>query len=232
MSSKLNKASTLIVLLLGAFLLAGCQSVNPTEPSVPEEDVKGASDSTDQYNNSENNEMIQQNNNQKTYAAAPELTIDANKTYVATLKTNKGDVKIELYTKDAPQTVNNFVFLAKDGFYNGVIFHRVIKDFMVQGGDPTGTGMGGPGYQFEDEIHENNLNNRGTISMANAGPDTNGSQFFINVVDNNFLDGRHTVFGKVTEGMDVVDAIVAAETDATDKPVETIVINEVAITEQ
>ncbi len=134
------------------------------------------------------------------------------------LETNKGNITIELYS-DMPITAGNFEKLVNQGFYNGVIFHRVIDRFMIQGGDPTGTGMGGPGYTIKDEFTKNSKNNRGTISMANAGPNTGGSQFFINLVDNNFLDGKHPAFGKVVEGMDVVDIIGKVETDSNDKPV-------------
>jgi len=137
-------------------------------------------------------------------------------------ETNKGDIVIQLYDKEMPVTTENFKKLVQKGFYDGVIFHRVIEGFMLQGGDPTGTGMGGPGYKIKDEFTETDIdaNNRGTISMANAGPNTGGSQFFINLVDNNFLDGRHPVFGKVVEGMDVVDAIGRVETNSNDKPLE------------
>jgi len=139
----------------------------------------------------------------KSYTAAPEMTIDAAKSYHATVKTDKGDVRIELFAKDAPATVNNFVFLARDGFYDGVIFHRVIRGFMAQGGDPTGTGSGDAGYKFKDEF-SSRTHQAGTLSMANAGPNTNGSQFFICYEPQPHLNGRHTVFGQVVEGMDVV----------------------------
>ncbi len=142
----------------------------------------------------------------------------------ATIKTNKGDIVIALYNVNTPVTVANFCTLASNGDYDNVIFHRVIKDFMIQGGDPDGTGFGGPDYKFDDEIHENNKNNAGTIAMANSGPDTNGSQFFINTKDNNFLDTKHTVFGEVVEGMDTVTAIEDTEVGANDKPVEDIII--------
>src|SRR3989344_2296218 len=144
------------------------------------------------------------------------------------LKTNMGDIVIEL-DKNMPITAGNFEALVKKGFYNGVIFHRVIPGFMIQGGDPTGTGMGGPGYKIKDEFTSNNRNDRGTISMANSGPDTGGSQFFINLVDNNFLDGKHPVFGKVVSGMEVVDAISKVKTSAGDKPIEDVVILEARI---
>jgi len=136
----------------------------------------------------------------------------------ATLHTNHGAISIELFDDDAPKTVDNFLNLARDGFYDGVIFHRVIPDFMIQGGDPTGTGSGGPGYQFEDELNDRKVA-RGALAMANAGPNTNGSQFFIVTTEAaSWLDGKHTVFGTVTDGMDVVDAISALETDARDRP--------------
>lgn len=141
------------------------------------------------------------------------------------LHTNKGDIVIEL-DKNMPITAGNFKELVKKKFYDGVIFHRVIPGFMLQGGDPTGTGRGGPGYTIEDEFTDNNRNDRGTISMANAGPNTGGSQFFINLANNNFLDGKHPVFGKVVEGMDVVDAIGSVKTGAGDKPLEDVVILE------
>ena len=138
----------------------------------------------------------------------------------ATMETNKGTIGLELFDDDAPKTVGNFVKLAGDGFYDGVIFHRVIPDFMIQGGDPTGTGMGGPGYQFEDEINPN-LIVRGALAMANAGPNTNGSQFFIVTADAcPWLDGAHTVFGRVTAGMDVVDEIERSPTDGSDRPID------------
>ena len=147
----------------------------------------------------------------------------------ATLHTNHGAIAIELFDDDAPKTVENFLKLARDGFYNGVIFHRVIPDFMIQGGDPTGTGSGGPGYQFEDEFNDNKVV-RGALAMANAGPNTNGSQFFIVTTEAaSWLDGKHTVFGRVTDGMDVVDTISALETDARDRPREDVVIERVDV---
>jgi len=139
------------------------------------------------------------------------------------LKTTQGDIKIELYA-DMPVTAGNFEKLVNEGFYDGVIFHRIIPDFMIQGGDPTGTGMGGPGYEIEDEFTDHNRNDRGTISMANSGPNTGGSQFFINLVNNNFLDNKHPVFGKVVEGMGVVDKISKLARDSNDKPLGEVVI--------
>lgn len=152
------------------------------------------------------------------------------------LHTNRGDITVTFYD-DVPVTANNFLNLADSGFYNGVKFHRVIKDFMIQGGDPNSKnddapetwGTGGPAYRFGDEFIEGRVNARGTLSMANAGPGTNGSQFFINVKANNFLDGRHAVFAEVTDGMDVVEAIETSETDANDRPVDAVIINSVEL---
>ena len=145
----------------------------------------------------------------------------------ATLHTNHGAIAIELFDDDAPKTVENFLKLARDGFYDGVVFHRVIPDFMIQGGDPTGTGSGGPGYQFDDEPNDRKVV-RGALAMANAGPNTNGSQFFIVTTEAaSWLDGKHTVFGEVTGGMDVVDAISALETDARDRPRDDVIIERV-----
>jgi peptidyl-prolyl cis-trans isomerase B (cyclophilin B) len=142
----------------------------------------------------------------KQYPAPPPLTIDPDKKYTVTFETSKGSIVCDLFAKEAPKTVNNFVFLSRDKFYDGTKFHRVIADFMIQGGDPEGSGRGGPGYKFEDEFKGNpNKHQKGTLSMANAGPGTNGSQFFITHVSTPHLDGKHTVFGKVTSGQDVVD---------------------------
>ena len=140
--------------------------------------------------------------------SAPEMQIDASKNYMAEIETDRGSIKLELFSNHAPKTVNNFVFLAQQGFYDGILFHRVISNFMIQGGDPTGTGAGGPGYSFEDEVADNPLTHEtGVISMANAGPNTNGSQFFITHSPQPHLNGNHTVFGKVVSGQDVVDSI-------------------------
>jgi cyclophilin family peptidyl-prolyl cis-trans isomerase len=147
----------------------------------------------------------------------------------ATMLTNHGSIELELFDDEAPKTVQNFVKLAQDGFYDGVIFHRVIQDFMIQGGDPTGTGSGGPGYQFEDEFNDHKVV-RGALAMANAGPNTNGSQFFIVTTDAApWLDGKHTVFGQVTSGMDVVDTIEGVDTGPGDKPREDVRIESVTV---
>src|SRR6201989_1584944 len=149
----------------------------------------------------------------------------------ATMQTNEGAIELELFDEDAPKTVANFKKLAADGFYDGLIFHRIIKDFMIQGGCPQGTGTGGPGYTFDDEFNDHKVV-RGALAMANAGPNTNGSQFFIVTREEaSWLDGKHTVFGQVVEGMDVVDALEAIPTDGRDRPREPAVIEKVAFAE-
>ena len=165
----------------------------------------------------------------KQYNSYPDMVIDESKKYIATLKTSKGTIVVELFADEAPKTVNNFVFLAREGFYNGVIFHRVINGFMIQGGDPTGTGMSGPGYRFDDEpVRRKYL--AGTLAMANAGPNTNGSQFFI--MHKNFdLSPDYTIFGFATEGQNVVDAIATTPTSRSDRPIEDVYIVSVTIEE-
>ncbi len=163
------------------------------------------------------------------YAKPPEMTIDPARRYEARIETSAGTMTADLYPSDAPNTVNNFVFLAREGFYNGVIFHRVIKGFMIQGGDPTGTGTGGPGYKFADEPVKRAYQ-RGTLAMANAGPNTNGSQFFIMHADYG-LPPSYTIFGKLTSGEDVLDAIATAKVGRNDRPAEPVKIERVEITE-
>jgi peptidyl-prolyl cis-trans isomerase A (cyclophilin A) len=160
---------------------------------------------------------------------APAMEIDENASYSAILKTSMGDITLALTAQETPATVNNFVVLAEKGFYDGTIFHRVIKDFMIQGGDPDGNGTGGPGYTFQDEITAATFDSPGILAMANRGPDTNGSQFFITHAATPWLDGKHTIFGKVTEGMDVVDAIANVKVGSQDKPVEDVVVESVEI---
>ena len=144
----------------------------------------------------------------KQYSSPQAMQLDPSKAYTATIQTNRGNIEIDLYADKVPNTVNNFVALARDGFYDGISFHRVIADFMVQSGDPTGSGRGGPGYKFHDEFHPELVHDGpGVLSMANAGPNTNGSQFYITHVATNWLDNKHSVFGKVRSGQDVVDAI-------------------------
>jgi peptidyl-prolyl cis-trans isomerase B (cyclophilin B) len=152
--------------------------------------------------------MEESNMSDMKWSSPPEMQIDQDKKYKAQMETSKGKIELELYPEHAPKTVNNFVFLSREGFYNEVSFHRVISNFVIQGGDPTGTGRGGPGYSFEDELKDNPLiHERGVISMANSGPNTNGSQFFITHSPQPHLDGNHTVFGKVIQGLEVVDKI-------------------------
>jgi len=149
----------------------------------------------------------------KQYTKPPAMTIDTSKAFTATFETTRGTIVCKLFPDHAPITVNNFAFLASEGFYNGTVFHRVIPDFMVQGGDPTGTGRGGPGYKFQDEVGKDKPRHKqGSLSMANAGPGTNGSQFFLTHTKTDWLDGKHTVFGEVTSGQDIVDAIEQGDT--------------------
>jgi len=166
----------------------------------------------------------------KSYSAPPEFNLDMDKSYTATIKTNHGTVEIDLDSGRSPITVNNFVNLARDGFYDGVIFHRVIEGFMVQGGDPTGTGTGGPGYKFRDELEGSGTYSRGTVAMANAGPNTNGSQFFICHADVG-LPHSYTIFGSVSGALDTVDAIATTATAPGDRPIEECVMESVTITE-
>lgn len=161
----------------------------------------------------------------------PEIQLEENMDYQAVVRTSMGEIKLDLFETDAPMTVSNFVYLSKGGFYNGLIFHRVIDDFMIQGGDPTGTGSGGPGYNFKDEINTHKLV-KGSLAMANAGANTNGSQFFIVTKSSTpWLDGKHTNFGVVLEGMDVVEKMAKVKTDSNSRPLEEIVINSVEILE-
>jgi len=170
----------------------------------------------------------------KVYDKQPDMNINMDTTYTAVIKTNLGDMTVELFLDDAPMTVNNFVSLAKDGYYDNVIFHRVISGFMIQGGDPSGTGHGDygkyPGYEFEDELNNQRPYEKGILAMANRGPNTNGSQFFIMHVEYP-LPYSYTIFGSVTEGFDVIDKIASVETDSADKPTDDVVINTVEILE-
>ena len=173
-------------------------------------------------------------NNNKVYDSMPEMNIDISKKYTAVIKTSMGDMSIEFFTEDAPMTVNNFINLSRDGYYDNVIFHRVISGFMIQGGDPSGTGHGEmgkyPGYKFEDELNNQRSYDKGILAMANAGPDTNGSQFFIMHV-NYPLPYQYTIFGFVTDGLDIIDKIASVETGDGDKPVNDVVIETVEVKE-
>ncbi len=197
-----------IVLALAALVLAGCRA-DGRDPATRVELNKISDDP--------NAPAPAQTSSRKTYDAPPAMTIDASKRYFATLKTTKGDIGIELFASESPKTVNNFVFLAREGFYDGVTFHRIIRDYMIQTGDPNGDGTGGPGYEFEDELPVKHSYEPGIVAMANAGPDTNGSQFFI--CSGTFCKGldqmpNYTQFGRVVEGMDVVRAIAAVPVKA------------------
>ena len=173
-------------------------------------------------------------NNNKVYDSMPEMNIDISKKYSAVIKTSMGDMSIDFFTEDAPLTVNNFINLSRDGYYDNVIFHRVISGFMIQGGDPSGTGHGEmgkfPGYKFEDELNNQRSYNKGILAMANAGPDTNGSQFFIMHVDYP-LPYQYTIFGFVTEGLEVIDKIASVETGDGDKPINDVVIETIEVKE-
>ena len=170
----------------------------------------------------------------KIYNSVPEMNIDITKNYTAVIKTSMGDMSVEFFTEDAPITVNNFINLSRDGYYDNVIFHRVISGFMIQGGDPSGTGHGEmgkyPGYKFEDELNNQRSYDKGILAMANAGPDTNGSQFFIMHVDYP-LPYQYTIFGFVTEGLDVIDKIASVETGDGDKPINDVVIESIEVKE-
>lgn len=194
------------ILLATAFILAGCSSSEKLlEDSTPQKSTPSQEQALASPKAADSQKQVK-----PMYKNAPALTIDKNKTYTATLTTSKGVIEVELFASATPITVNNFVFLAKEKFYDGVIFHRTIPGFMIQGGDPTGTGTGGPGYQFPDEPFTGEYT-RGTLAMANAGPDTNGSQFFIMHKDT-ALPKNYVIFGKVSSGMEVVDAIASAPT--------------------
>ena len=172
--------------------------------------------------------------NNKVYDSMPEMNIDISKKYTAVIKTSMGDMSVDFFTEDAPMTVNNFINLSRDGYYDNVIFHRVISGFMIQGGDPSGTGHGEmgkyPGYKFEDELNNQRSYEKGILAMANAGPDTNGSQFFIMHVDYP-LPYQYTIFGLVTDGLDIIDKIASVETGDGDKPVNDVVIESIEIKE-
>ncbi len=168
----------------------------------------------------------------KQYTGPPAMAIDPEGNYSADIQTNQGTITVELFAEDAPITVNNFAFLAQQGFYDSGVFHRVIPGFMIQGGDPTGTGTGGPGYRFQDEVVPSLVfDSAGILAMANSGPNTNGSQFFITVAPTPHLTGNHTIFGRVTSGQEVVDAIANARRDRTDRPLEEVVIQHIEIKE-
>lgn len=208
------------ILFATALLLAACSTSTP-------------SDSVDSSTANGRTEATSTNDNQTDMTSNFDQTALPSKgEQIVVMETSKGTIKLRLFPEQAPKTVENFMGLAQKGYYNGIMFHRVIPGFMIQGGDPTATGMGGEslwGSSFEDEFSDELSNIPGSLSMANAGPNTNGSQFFINQVNNNFLDGRHTVFGQVFEGMDIVDEIASVQTGAQDKPVEDVRMENVTV---
>lgn len=222
------KINTLILTAIVVLILAGALMWYKQNTQSVEEEAQTPSKTTETNEVSEGGEHMQ-------FSKPPEIEIDTEKDYSAVLTTDKGDITIEFTTAATPATVNNFVFLARKGFYDNVVFHRVVKDFMIQGGDPTGTGSGGPGYKFNDEVFEGEYT-RGTVAMANAGPDTNGSQFFIMHGDIQ-LPQDYVIFGKVTKGIEVVDAIAEAEVMVSmsgekSKPVKPVKIKSVKIIEE
>lgn len=228
----MNEKLILIIPLTGIVVALGLLfNYNLTKVEEPKDNVakllkdSNSSNSPTNVNNSATNESS--NNMNK-----PEMQIDINKKYQAKFSTNYGDFIITLFSKETPITVNNFVTLARNKFYDGLIFHRVIADFMIQGGDPKGNGTGGPGYSFQDENSPKKLV-KGSLAMANAGPNTNGSQFFIvTASETPWLDGRHTNFGEVTSGLEVIEKIGKVETGANDKPLKDVVINSIQIIEE
>lgn len=226
---------TILALVLLVFLLNRSSSVensqnSQTTDSQTENQLENAEDETKENTNS----MPVQTNttDKKTYSQPFEMQLKDGVDYIAQITTSMGVIKIDLFEKDAAKTVNNFVSLAKDGFYDGLIFHRVIEDFMIQGGDPLGMGFGDPGYKFEDEFNDQKLV-KGSLAMANSGPNTNGSQFFIvTAPETPWLDGKHTNFGIVTEGLDIAEAISKVQKDSSDKPLTPVVMEKVEIIEQ
>ena len=235
------KAPILIALLLTLLTLLGCvlQTPDPEEtpnPGTPEATAAAeapASDATPRADTAtpRPTPTISSRGAPRSYAAPPEMTLDPESDYHADFRTNQGNFRVRLLATQAPLTVNNFVFLAQQGFYDGLIFHRVIENFMIQGGDPTGTGAGSPGYRFQDEIVPGLVFDApGKLAMANSGPNTNGSQFFITTVPTPHLNGNHTIFGEITEGQSVINAISRVETNARDAPLRPVTIESIEIT--
>lgn len=217
-NTKLALAGLIIIVIIGALVLRNNGSSSPVSTGTPPQGIVA-------------------NDTSSASSTLPTKSPEKKMYTQATLKTNMGDIVIAFDTANTPRTVENFIKLADSGFYNGTKFHRVIKDFMIQGGDPLTKddskqamwGTGGPGYQFDDEIKSTNNDSKGTIAMANAGPNTNGSQFFINVADNTFLNGKHTVFGHVISGYDIVEKMSLVKTVPGDRPVDPLIINSVEL---
>ena len=226
-----KNAMILTGILTAAFLLAACL---PTATPVPPTSAPAATPRTSADSGGVPTRLASQSGARgaKKYNAPPAMGIDPSASYKASIKTNNGTIDIELFPANAPKTVNNFVFLAREGFYDGIIFHRVIPNFMIQGGDPTGTGTSGPGYKFEDEFDQSlGFDGPGVLAMANSGPNTNGSQFFITVAPTPHLKGAHTIFGRVTNGQSVADDISKVAAGPGNKPTDPVVIETIGITE-
>ena len=230
------KFAILVSLLVATFLLVACgmEQATPTPTAIPDviPTPRIADTPTPPVIGSPTPQSVQtsQGRQYRQYANPPEMTIDVEQSYMADIQTNMGTISVELFAEDAPITVNNFIFLVEQGFYNGVQFHLVIPNFMIQGGDPTGTGTSGPGYQFQDEIVPSlAFDSPGIVAMANAGPNTNGSQFFITVAPTPHLTGNHTIFGRVTAGQEVADAIAVARSDRQSRPLEDIIIQSISV---
>ena len=236
MDSKLIILIAVLVFIIGAIVYQSKSQTSSLPPQNSQDTITlDSQDNTNQPDQDAQDTTTEQKggDTKMQFTQAPKMEIDAAKTYTAVIKTNKGDITVALTAKETPKTVNNFVFLAKKGFYDGTIFHRVIQDFMIQGGDPTGTGTGGPGYRFEDEFTSGQtFDAKGVLAMANAGPNTNGSQFFITHAATTWLDGKHTIFGKVVKGIEIVDTIAGTQVGAQDKPVENITISTIEIQEK
>ena len=234
---------SLISLLIASLLLAGCvtqPTPEPPKPTIPEgplaTEVLNTPTPDPVSTPTPQVRQLADGRTYKQYAVAPLMTIDPNATYLAHIRTNKGDITLELFASEAPKTVNNFVFLAREGFYNGVSFHRVMKEFMIQTGDPKGNGSGGPGYRFADEPVSRSYS-KGIVAMANAGPNTNGSQFFIVHGSQISLPPSYTIFGQVTGGLDTVDEIADSPVQAgaggeVSSPLEPIIVDSIEITER
>ncbi|BFH60205.1 peptidylprolyl isomerase [Paenibacillus azoreducens] len=230
-----------MIMIVAALVLGGCGKKTEKSADQPKQSQETQNDQNQGSKETQGSKSDQGSQAAKSWTSPPEMKIDTGKTYEAEVKTSKGTFKIELFAKDAPKTVNNFVFLSKEGFYNGVTFHRIIESFMVQTGDPTGTGAGGPGYSFEDEKTSYKYE-PGIVAMANAGPNTNGSQFFICTGEDSTSlnqNPNYTIFGKVTEGMDIVKQIAAtpvevnpAANNEVSKPSEKVTIDSVKIEEK
>ncbi len=227
--------SAMLILVAGALFLAGCIIETPTPkppPTSPEDEIAAPLPTEAVVITPTPSSLRLGDRTVKQYGEPPVFTIDSSAKYMATVRTNNGTITVELFASQAPITVNNFVFLARDGFYNEVIFHRVIPKFMIQAGDPTGTGAGGPGYQFQDEFAGNLVFDRpGILAMANTPgrPNSNGSQFFITVEPTPHLNGAHTIFGRVAEGLEIVNSISALSTNDRDRPLDPVIIQSVEI---